>query len=55
MPAEVVSIDRLRAAREAEKAHKVLGNCARGTRESCGMKNPAECSTHAPYLKTDAP
>jgi hypothetical protein len=53
MPAEVLSIDQLRAARQSEKATRVLGNCARGAREERGMRNQAECSVHGPYLPPD--
>jgi hypothetical protein len=55
--AAVISIDHLRAAREAEKATKaarVYGTCARGVREECGMRNQAECRVHGPYIKPDA-
>jgi hypothetical protein len=42
MPAEVVSIDHLRAARDAEKTRKTrqIGNCARGARDECGSEKP---------------
>ena len=52
----VVSLDQARAAREAEKIRKEQpkGTCARGMKEECGMKDPSECSVHAPYLPPDA-
>jgi hypothetical protein len=55
MPAEVVSIDQLRASRQREKATRVLGNCARGVREPCGMKDPRACVVHGPYVNDEAP
>jgi hypothetical protein len=56
MPEIIVSLEAARAARAQQKANqasRVLGNCARGAREECGLKDPAECSVHAPYLKPD--
>jgi len=58
MPDEtkIVSIEAARAARKVEKEKKARqsGNCARGVREECGMKDPAECVVHGPYLPPDA-
>jgi len=53
MSADIVPLDQVRAAREADCAKKARqsGNCARGVREECGMKDPAECVVHGPYMK----
>jgi hypothetical protein len=51
---EVVSLDAVRAAREAKSKTRPMGNCCRGVKEICGLKNPEECLVHAPYLKPDA-
>ena len=54
MPAEIVSLDQQRAERDAAKSSKTRpGNCCRGVREECGMRDPHECRTHGPYLPDD--
>jgi hypothetical protein len=32
----------------------MIGNCARGIKEECGMKNPEECAMHGPLVRPDA-
>ena len=52
----VVSIADVLARREAVKRRKerMVGNCQRPVDQECGMKNPAECVIHGPYLPEDA-
>jgi len=56
MSADIVPLDQVRAAREADRAKKTrpIGACAAPRGEECGMKDPAECTTHGPYLPPDA-
>jgi hypothetical protein len=46
----ITSLDSARDKREAAKLRQI-GNCARGVSESCGMRDPAECRVHGPYIK----
>jgi hypothetical protein len=57
MPAEVISLDQQRAAREARnvrRLRRMIGNCQRGIKEECGLTNPEECAVHGPLVRPDA-
>ena len=48
----VVSIAQARAERAAAKARKrMVGTCARGVKEECGMRDANECRVHGPYQR----